>query len=260
MLLGFGRADHPPGHGFAREPGFAHWTLAVAHRGRGTLTTAAGTAAVMPGHLVVIRPRTAYRIDLPVGGSETWVILSPPPNWEQLLAWPEALPGLALVPAGSPHGEDARAAFVEAATWWLGGSPQRGALALNALERCLLLLALDRPGSAWAELHPAVRAAVELLAPGPAEPLSVAAVARRVGCSPSHLAHRFRAEVGEALLSWLEGRRLARVQQLLLHTDWPVKRIAADCGFADGEHLARRFRARIGCSPAAWRRCPDGGR
>ncbi len=46
---------------------------------------------------------------------------------------------------------------------------------------------------------------------------------------------------------------------LLLTTDLPVKCIARDYGFADGEHLSRRFRARTGCSPRAWRLSPAGG-
>lgn len=256
MLLGIGSADHRPGHRFVREPGFAPWTLAVMWRGSGRFTLAAEVVGLSAGDVILLRPRTPYVIELPSGGSETWAILTPPPAWERLLAWPQVRPGLALVPDGGEHAAAARAAFREAATWWQGGSPQREALALNAIERCLLLLSLDRPGAAWAGLHPAVRAAIEFLAPGPAEPCSVATLARRVGCSPSHLAHLFRAQIGTAPLAWLEERRLARVRQLLLATDWPLKRIAADCGFADAEHLSRRFRARQGASPGAWRRRP----
>jgi AraC family transcriptional regulator of arabinose operon len=143
--------------------------------------------------------------------------------------------------------------------WWQGGSPHRTALALNAIERCVLLLSLDRPGEAWADLHPGVRRALAYLAPGPAEKVTVAALARRAGMSPSHLAHIFRAQTGTTPLAWLEDRRLARARQLLLTTDLAVKSIAALCGFADGEHLARRFRSRTGRSPGDWRAHPDAG-
>ena len=153
-------------------------------------------------------------------------------------------------------GEAARAALCEAAVWWQSGEPSRKGLAMNALERCLLLLALDRPAAVWAGLHPVVRAAATILAPGPAQTLSVTALARRIGCSSSHFARLFREQIDDSLLSWLEGRRLARAQELLLGTDWPVKRIASTCGFADGEHLARRFRKRLGKTPGEWRSRP----
>ena len=257
MIIGIGSAEDAPGHSFVREPGFPYWTLAVMWSGSSHMHLAAGSVTVPTLALTIMRPRTPYRVELPDGGQETWALFTPPPAWEHLLTWPEELPGYAVIRCGGAHGEAARAAVREAAHWWQSGEPSREGLALNALERCLLLLALDRPGAAWAGLHPVVRAAAAILAPGPAQALSVSALARRIGCSSSHLAHLFREQIGESLLSWLEGRRLARAQELLLGTDWPVKRIASACGFADGEHLARRFRKRLGQSPGQWRSRPQ---
>ncbi len=256
MLLGFGCAVHAAGHRFVREAGFPHWTIAVLWRGTARFALAGGVAEAGALDTILIRPRTPYAVAMPRGGEESWVILTPPPMWESLLDWPEAVTGLAVVPGGEVHAAAARSAFREAVTWWESVPRREDGLALNALERSLMLLALDRPGRASDNLHPAVRATLDLLAPGPAEALDVPAIARRVGCSPSHLAHRFRAEMGMPLRAWLEDRRIARARHLLLHTGWPVKRIAATCGFADGEHLARRFRARVGRSPGAWRRRP----
>lgn len=255
MLFTVGHARQPAGHAFAREPGFPHWTIGMLHRGLSRLRLGGAEVTQQAGEMVLIHPRTAYRLHLPQGGEESWAILDPPPAWAELLAWPEAAPGLAVIPAGA-HAAPAQAAFAEAERWWLGGSPRRAALAQNAIERCLLLHALDRPGEAWADLHPGIRLVLAWLAPGPAEKVTVAALARRAGMSPSHLAHTFAEQVGESPLSWLEGRRIARAQQLLLTTDQPVKRVALECGFADGEHLARRFRVRIGRSPGEWRARP----
>lgn len=259
MLLIVGAAQQPAGHIFTREPGFPHWTLGLLRRGASVVQLGGVTVTVRAGEMLLIRPHTPYRLELPAGGEESWAILTPPPAWEELLAWPEAAPGLAVVPSGGSHAVAAQAAFREAERWWAGGSPRRCALAMNAIERCLLLQALDRPGEAWADLHPGVRLLLAWLAPGPAEKVTVAALARRAGMSPSHLAHTFAEQVGEAPLAWLEGRRIARAQQLLLTTGMPVKRIAQECGFADGEHLARRFRARTGRSPGAWRARPGPG-
>ena len=231
--------------------------MAVMWTGYSHMHLATGMVTVPALAIAIMRPRTPYRVELPDGGQETWALFTPPPAWEHLMTWTEELPGLVLIPTGGAHGDAARAAVREAATWWQSGEPSREGLAMNALERCLLLLALDRPGAAWAGLHPVVRAAATILAPGPAQALSVTALARRIGCSSSHLAHLFREQIGESLLSWLESRRLARAQELLLGTDWPVKRIASTCGFADGEHLARRFRKRLRQSPGEWRSRPQ---
>ncbi len=256
MLVIVGSARQPAGHAFTREAGFPHWTLGRLLSGRSRVRLDGATVDVRGGDFVLVRPRTTYALDMPEGGEEAWAMFTPPPAWAELLAWPEAAPGFAVIPGGGAHAAAAQASFGEAQVWWAGGSPRRAALALNAIERCLLLSALDRPGEAWADLHPGVRLALAYLAPGPAEKITVGSLARRVGMSPSHLAHRFTVQVGEAPLAWLEGRRIANAQQALLTTDLPVKRIAQNCGFADGEHFARRFRARTGSSPLAWRSRP----
>jgi AraC-like DNA-binding protein len=258
MLIVLGTACQPAGHAFERPPGFPHWTLGFVHSGRSLTRSGGGMVENRSRQMGITRPNTPYRLQMPDGGEESWAILDPPPAWAELLAWPETLPGMAVA-TPTTHAASAEDAFREAVRWWRSGSPRRSALAMNALERCLLLMALDRPGEAWADLHPGVRLALVALSEGPAGKVTVASLARQVGMSPSHLAHTFTAQVGEPPLSWLEGRRIARAQQLLLTTDQPVKRIAQECGFADGEHLARRFRARIGQGPGAWRTRPSTG-
>lgn len=258
MLFIVGRAKQPAGHSHTREPGFPHWTIGLIRQGRSRVRSGGATLSVGSGEMLLIRPSTAYTFQMPDGGEESWAVLAPPPSWEELLAWPEGTPGIAVVPAG-PHAGESFAAFREAERWWTDGSPRRAALALNAIERCLLLRSIDRPGEAWADLHPGVRLALAYLAGGPDEKVSIASLARRCSMSPSHLAHTFAEQVGEPPLAWLEGRRIARAQQLLLTSAMPVKRIATACGFTDGEHLSRRFRARTGQSPGAWRARPGAG-
>lgn len=258
MIITIRSAQQPAGLALTRKPGFPHWILSVLVEGRSRLHLADGAVVELhAGDAVVIRPRTPYRLEMPEGGQEVWAVVDAPVAWEELLAWPEASPGLAVLRSGATHADAALAAFREAEAWWTSGSPRHAALAMNALERCLLLRVLDRPGDAWADLHPGVRQAIAYLAPGPAERVTLPALARRVGLSPSYLAHTFARQVGESPLAWLEGRRIARAQQLLLTTGEPVKRLALACGFADGEHLARRFRARTGRSPGAWRERPS---
>ena len=85
-------------------------------------------------------------------------------------------------------------------------------------------------------------------------PLRVPEIARRLGLSRigvQRLAQRSHA-TGVAHLH--ERLRLERAAQLLAGSDLAAAAIAVRCGFRDGAHLARRFRARYGAPPAAWRR------
>jgi transcriptional regulator GlxA family with amidase domain len=81
----------------------------------------------------------------------------------------------------------------------------------------------------------------------------IAAVARRVGLSRSRFSVVFAAAMGCAPQAWREAKRLDRAAELLAHSFLAVADIAAQTGFADPFYLSRRFRARFGESPSAWR-------
>ncbi|MBA3847133.1 MAG: helix-turn-helix transcriptional regulator, partial [Planctomycetes bacterium] len=105
--------------------------------------------------------------------------------------------------------------------------------------------------------HPAVRAAQHAIATRWREPLDIAALARIAGCSPSHLAHLFSAQVGATPMAWLESQRIERARHLLAATAMAVKEIAAEVGFVNPFHFSTRFRRHVGRSPLAYRRRPD---
>jgi AraC-like DNA-binding protein len=52
----------------------------------------------------------------------------------------------------------------------------------------------------------------------------------------------------------LNRARVARASDLLLTTDWPVTRVALDCGFASSQHFAGVFRAYTGQTATSARR------
>jgi AraC family transcriptional regulator of arabinose operon len=155
------------------------------------------------------------------------------------------------------HAAEAVAQFVEAHRLRAGALPNRARLAANAVERGLLLAQLAHAHPAEAALHPAVRAARDLLAQAPAERISVAELARRVRLSPSHLAHAFTAQLGETPMRFLERCRIDRAKQLLLTTARPIAAIAEDCGFVDPFHFSTRFRRAVGVPPRDFRLRPQ---
>ena len=257
MLIASGSAVHPQCHDFS-TPGFGRWILAAVWSGTATMTVGGRSLLCPPGALLLVRAGTPYRVTFAQGGHETWIFFQPPAAWRDLLIWPEAVPGVALRITEQKHDAALREAVREAHAWWSGSERQRLWLATNALERGLLVAALDLPGTSLAGIDPALAALVDWLAHGPPEPLDVAALARRVGWSPSHFAHRFREQLGVAPLTWLEARRIEQAKRLLLTTSLAIKAIAAATGFRDSQHLVRRFRLLVGCTPGGFRRDGSG--
>lgn len=86
-----------------------------------------------------------------------------------------------------------------------------------------------------------------------AEPQTVADLARVAGLSRSRFLHTFKDHTGLSPMAYLRRQRLRRAQDLLIHGDAPVGRIAAQLGFANVFHFSRSFKAHTGVSPLRFR-------
>jgi AraC family transcriptional regulator len=84
--------------------------------------------------------------------------------------------------------------------------------------------------------------------------MSLNAIARECGLSPSHFTRAFAISVGQPPYQWLLEQRVDRACQLLGESALPLADIAIQCGFADQSHFTRVFSARAGVSPGRWRR------
>jgi AraC family transcriptional activator of pobA len=88
-----------------------------------------------------------------------------------------------------------------------------------------------------------------------AEPkLSLAAIARAVGRSPSHVTAVLRIETGMTVLEWLTERRMAEARRCLQETDENVAIIGERVGYLDPGYFARVFRRGHGMSARSYRR------
>jgi len=85
------------------------------------------------------------------------------------------------------------------------------------------------------------------------QPLTVVELSRRLGWSPSHVQHRFRAEVGVAPAEWRLRRRIFAACRRLESTDEPITGIALGLGFASSQYFATAFKRVMGSSPTAFR-------
>jgi AraC-like DNA-binding protein len=82
--------------------------------------------------------------------------------------------------------------------------------------------------------------------------LPVEVLAREVGWSRRHLAVRLRAETGLAPKAAARVIRFERACDRLRRGE-PLAAVAADCGYADQQHLARDFRDLAGQTATSWR-------
>jgi AraC-like DNA-binding protein len=85
------------------------------------------------------------------------------------------------------------------------------------------------------------------------EPLTLAALARRSGFSPSYFSSLFKEHHGIGFERYLAEARLRRARELLRAGELPIGRIATECGFQSYFHFAKTWRRLVGSTPRAYR-------
>lgn len=94
-----------------------------------------------------------------------------------------------------------------------------------------------------------LRLVQRLLAVRPVESVRLADLAAAVDVHPAHLSRVFHQRVGVTLTAYVREQRLAWASEMLLQTDLPASRIAAQAGFCDRGHFTRAFREATGMTP-----------
>jgi AraC-like DNA-binding protein len=101
--------------------------------------------------------------------------------------------------------------------------------------------------------RPVARALGTVMA-GWSERATVRELAVEVGVSDSHLAHRFRAELGISVRQLLLEIRIEKAVRFLVETDHTMQRVARLSGFTDAAHLCRTLGGHLGRRPGEVRR------
>jgi len=240
-----------------REKGAPGWLLIYTLGGRGRFGHAGGDLIVGEGDLVLLRPkiRHDYGLEPALGRWDLlWAYFFPRAEWLPLLRWPAGALGLLRLTLSDSA---ARAGIVRQLqeTHRLNIRPHRlrEALAMNALEKVLLLCDSVNPRSGGPVIDARVRHAMDYLCEHLAEPMTQSRLARACGLSVSRLAHLFRDQTGQTPRQFLEFQRLARARHLLAHTQESIGAIAADSGFPDLFHFSKRFKRHFAASPRRYR-------
>lgn len=140
-------------------------------------------------------------------------------------------------------------------------APKLGTRALieALLKQCLVLLIRRRleggTGASW--FLPAgderLSSALAAMLERPAEPHTLASLARTAGMSRSAFALRFVITFGQPPMSFLRDLRLHHAARLLESTDLPIHAIAESVGYASRSYFTRAFRALFGTDPRRFR-------
>jgi transcriptional regulator GlxA family with amidase domain len=102
--------------------------------------------------------------------------------------------------------------------------------------------------------NPLARRAVLLMELHVSEPLSVNALAERLGISVKKLERLFHAEFAISPGALYKKMRLEVAQRLVKETNRPIITIALECGFGDISYFGRAFHGAFGLSPREFRR------
>lgn len=97
--------------------------------------------------------------------------------------------------------------------------------------------------------HPALDAAAALMARTIAAPLTVGAVAARVGLSSRQLERLFRLHIGTSPAEFAMNLRLDHARDLLRQSDMPVTAVGVACGFVSSAHFSAAYRRRFKHAP-----------
>lgn len=201
-------------------------------------------AFVANRHVAILRePHARYRLEalVPAGDACLWIALDEP--WADVLR--HARPGRYLVPA--------TAALARHATLRLRADDDlETADGISAIVQATLEAAVPSLG----DVRPVVDAAEQILATRYAEPLTLQALARTVGCSPWHLARAFRAELGTSVHQYRDQLRLREALFRLRDPRIDLTELALDLGYSSHSHLTDRFRTAYGMPPSAVRDAP----
>ncbi len=137
-----------------------------------------------------------------------------------------------------------------------------GAEAANSVARRLVVPPHRAGGQAQFIPAPVARdqeagrlgAVIEYMRARLAEPITVAALARRAGMSERTFHRRFQAFTGEPPGEWLTSIRVARACELIERVPTaPLDEVAMLCGLGSAGNLRQQFRARLGITPNAYR-------
>lgn len=104
---------------------------------------------------------------------------------------------------------------------------------------------------------PALRRAVGIMLGAIERPVTIPAIAARVGLTSRQLERQFERHLGATPVRYYLRLRVERARGLLIHTAMPVLEIAIASGFPSSSYFSQCYRAHFGVTPSEARRGAD---
>jgi AraC family transcriptional regulator, arabinose operon regulatory protein len=251
------RIGRGPTYRANRPKGRSDWLAIYTITGAGRFTYEGVDIPLGRGDVLVVRPGAPQ--DYGTIGPQflwhnLWVHFIPRGDMLSWLDWPSIAPGVMRLPLPRELQGRVLSQFREMDAFSQKVAMHRQELALNALERALLLADTANPQSAMGGYDPRVRQAVQYLMANLNDPPSLTSLAELVHLSRSRFARLFEQQVGQPPGKFIEQHRLFRVKQLLEHTRDNLKEIAEEMGYSSPFYLSLRFKACFGVSPQGYRK------
>ncbi len=251
------RFAQPYGYSVHRPHGTHDWLITYTVAGAGCYRLAGQIFHCGAGDVMILEPGTVH--DYATASTDEpwrfyWSHFWPREQWGAWLQLQELVRGLRLV---SLEDELVQRRMI---TCWErlivdshGVTAWQQALALNALEEILILLAQQEARASISAYDSRVESVLQYLNQHFHEPVTVEGLASVVALSPSRLAHLFKAQVGRSIVATLLDIRLRQAARLLLFTSLTMDEVAQQVGFQSIFYFSRRFKQHYGLSPSAYR-------
>ncbi|SHO55108.1 helix-turn-helix domain-containing protein [Vibrio quintilis] len=97
-----------------------------------------------------------------------------------------------------------------------------------------------------------IRNVLEYMEMNLSQPLSIDRLSAVACLSPTQFKKIFKQQTGLSVTQYLIQLRMEKAQALLLHTDYPVQRVAEAVGYTDLSAFSRRFSLHFGLSPSKY--------
>jgi AraC family transcriptional regulator of arabinose operon len=238
-----------------RPHGTRDWLMVFTLSGFGYVQVDGRETVMQRGSLLAIAPGTVHdygHLDDEGDWCDIWVHFHPRTHWLPWLAWPQLGRGTMLL--------DATAIFAEVETEMRrmlesarSASRLRDDMALNSLERVILLCDALNPLQATARLDPRIRRSLDIVAERLDGPITVEGLSREVGMSRSRFTVLFTEQITMSPQAYIESVRLDRAAQFLRVSGWTIGQVADRTGFTNAYYFSTRFRRRHGVSPSLYR-------
>lgn len=267
-------------HDFAsREPVHPHWhteyEILLFNDGAGTMQINADRFPFRAGTIVFVRSGAVHGMTPAKGTSYAFSAVcfgrelidsAAGDAIQRKYITPEAEGTLlfpACIPREHPLWEALAAPFLEIRSAGKQGFAGRELLVKSDLLRIWYLLSTSpvptgRPTAVPEEKFLLLRQILQELQARYAEDLTLGALASSFHMSEGQLCRFFKRGTGMSVISYLNDYRITVACRMLREGNEPVGRIAASVGFRNISYFNRVFRRLVRCTPAAYRKNPEG--